>query len=64
MLEVLKLLENRLDREGRLARHYLGYPDSLPNLSLLKPPGGNTKPEGIDASFYVHRHEGRLPTVY
>jgi hypothetical protein len=64
MFEVLKLLENRVDRGGRLARHYLGYPDSLPNLALLKPPGGNTKPEGIAASFFAHKHEDRLPTVY
>jgi hypothetical protein len=64
MIEVLEMLSRREDPDGQLARHYLGYPDSLPNLSLLKPPGGNSKPEGVDANFFAQRQQGRIPIVY
>jgi len=60
----MEMLSSREDTDGQLARHYLGYPDSLPNLSLLKPPGGNSKPDGVDASFFAQRQQGRIPAVY
>jgi hypothetical protein len=42
----------------------LGYPDNLPNLSLLRPPGGNSLPDGIAASAFELRRHGALPHVY
>ncbi len=39
------------------------YPDDLPDLSRLRPPG-NTKPEGINDSCYMRRIRGELPEVY
>jgi hypothetical protein len=42
---------------------WMRYPDDLPDLSRLRPPG-NTKPEGIDDSCYAHRIRGELPEVY
>jgi HNH endonuclease len=47
-----------------LYRQLLGYPDDLPNLSLLRPPGGNTRPEGIVASCHEQRARGELPATY
>lgn len=64
MIEVLEMLSSREDAGDQLARHYLGLPDSLPNLSLLKPPGGNSKPGGVDVSFFAQRQQGRIPPVY
>lgn len=40
------------------------YPDNLPDLSRLKPPGGNSRPEGIEQSFFSQRTRGELPRTY
>ena len=42
---------------------WMRYPDNLPDLSKLKPPG-NTKPEGVNASYYARRIRGELPETY
>lgn len=47
-----------------LYRRLLGYPDDLPDLSRLRPPGGNTRPDGIEASFFRMRQQGELPATY
>ena len=53
-----------------LARHdkqtyvlWMRYPEDLPDLSRLKPPG-NSKPEGISDSCYARRTRGELPEIY
>ena len=38
-------------------------PDDLPDLRRLQPPGGNTRPAGIDQSAFVRRERGDLPLV-
>ena len=47
-----------------LFRDLLGYPDELPDLSRLRPPGGNTRPEGIAESYFVRHQRGELPETY
>ena len=47
-----------------LYRQLLGYPDDLPDLSKLRPPGGNTRPEGIAKSHFAQRQRGELPEAY
>jgi hypothetical protein len=47
-----------------LYRRLLAYPKDLPNLTRLRPPGGNTRPEGIEESAYVKRQNGSLPATY
>jgi HNH endonuclease len=42
----------------------LGYPKSLPDISKLKPPGGNKRPEGIHYSFYARRSRGELSELW
>jgi hypothetical protein len=64
MIEILAKLASRQDPEDRLVRHILGFPDSLPNLSRLKPPGENTKSGGLVASFFAHRQQGQLASTY
>jgi hypothetical protein len=39
------------------------YPEDLPDLSLLRPPGGNFRPEGILRSHHARRVRGVLPDV-
>jgi hypothetical protein len=42
----------------------LGFPDDLPDLRALKPPGGNSRPEGTDQSHLAQRRRGTLPKSY
>jgi hypothetical protein len=65
ILDVLNLLGRKRDREAaELRRRYLGYPVNLPNLSALKPPGGNSRPQGIEQSAFARRERGELPDIY
>jgi hypothetical protein len=47
-----------------LARRLLAYPDDLPDLSTLRPPQGNTRPDGIPQSHLARRQRGELPDTY
>ena len=47
-----------------LYRRLMGYPDDLPNRARLRPPGGNSRPDGVALSCWARRKEGLLPTTY
>lgn len=47
-----------------LRRKLMGYPDDLPDLSTLRPPAGNARPEGILESYFERRKRGDLPVEY
>ncbi len=65
MVDVLSALMQRQDADAdTLAKHYLGFPVSLPNLALLRPPAGNSRPSGIEQSYYAQRSRGELPDTY
>lgn len=65
ILDLLALLSRKGDPEAtEMGRRHLGYPDNLPNLSALKPPGGNSRPQGIEQSALARRNRGELPEVY
>jgi hypothetical protein len=55
-------LAERYDRP--LMQRLMGFPDDLPNLARLRPPGGNIRPEGVGASAFAARQNGTLPAVY
>jgi hypothetical protein len=38
----------------------MAYPDDLPDLRRLRPPGGNSKPEGVNQSAFALRERGAL----
>ena len=42
----------------------MDFPADLPDLSRLKPPGGNRRPEGISESCFARRERGNLPKTY
>jgi hypothetical protein len=42
----------------------MGFPADLPDLSKLKPPGGNRRPEGILESCLACRNRDDLPRTY
>jgi len=50
------------DRETILL--WLRYPENLPDLNQLRPPGGNRKPKGIRRSHHARRLRGELPEMY
>ena len=47
-----------------LYQRLLGFPDDLPNLKRLRPPSGNTWPEGLGESYFAKRQDGKLPATY
>ena len=47
-----------------LSVQLLGFPDDLPNLARLRPPGGNTRPEGVATSYFAQCANGLLPLMY
>ena len=52
ILDTLNFLQGKRDHEAvALSRRYLGYPANLPDLALLRPPGGNSRPKGIDETL-------------
>jgi hypothetical protein len=62
VLEILAMLRATDTANARsLLQRYLGFPDNLPMLSRLRPPGGNGRPNGIASSFYERRERGELP---
>lgn len=45
-------------------RKWMGYTADLPDLSGLKPPGGNSRPEGVEHSHFTRKQRGELPETY
>jgi hypothetical protein len=65
ILDTLTFLQRKRGNEAAtLCRRYLGYPANLPDLAALKPPGGNSRPKGIDESAFARRGRGTLPDIY
>lgn len=59
IFDVPRLLGRKRDREATaLRRRYLGYPANLPDLSMLKPPGGNARPRESSGARSRAGHEG------
>lgn len=47
-----------------LHRRLMGFPDDLPDLARLRPPGGNMRPEGVRASHFARWKRGSLAETY
>lgn len=47
-----------------LHRRLMGYPDDLPDLANLQPPGGNARPGGTEQSAFARRQRDTLPESY
>jgi hypothetical protein len=57
----------KADPNGDLAvylRSLMAFPIDLPNLASLHPPGGNTRPEGLQTCYFAQRARGELPATY
>jgi hypothetical protein len=60
----VRVLELSRVYDPGLYRRILGFPDDLPDLGALRPPGGNVRPEGIEESYFRRRERGELPDTY
>jgi hypothetical protein len=47
-----------------LYRKLMGFPNDLPDLKRLRPPGGNKRPEGLPVSYHAQRQRSALPDTY
>lgn len=65
ILDLLAVLQavQRPEAE-RLVRDLLAFPAVLPDLSSLRPPGGNTRPGGISDCLCERHRRGDLPVAY
>jgi hypothetical protein len=64
MLELFQALEDRRDPgAAALHRRFFGFPANLPELSALRPPEGNGRPQGVENSHFERRRRGELPAV-
>jgi hypothetical protein len=65
---VLELVEHLVEQTEpaaeRALRRILGFPDNLPNLRSRRPPGGNTRTDGITESWFERRRRNELPAAY
>jgi hypothetical protein len=65
IFEVLQALQGLKEHSQReILRRYFGFPSNLPRLATLRPPGGNSRPKGIETSFYERRQRGELAEFY
>lgn len=60
----IRILELAERFDPPLFRQLMGFPEDLPDLSRLRPPGGNSRPAGIGESYFEQRKRGTLPIGY
>lgn len=64
MKTIRKLMASDTEDGRSLLRGWLGFPAMLPDLSQLRPPGGNTRRSGLEQSFHTLFAKGELPETY
>jgi hypothetical protein len=60
----VRLVDLAGQHDANLFQQLMSYPDDLPNLARLRPPGGNSRPAGVEASHFARRDRGELPAIY
>ena len=61
---ILRVIRLAKEHDPALLQELLGFPDNLPDLSRLHPPGGNRRPTGVTRSHFAKTSRGTLPTTY
>jgi hypothetical protein len=62
-LSWIRIVELAAEHDVDLFHQLMGFPDDLPDLRRLRPPA-NSRPEGIDESYFARRARGELPDYY
>ena len=60
----IRIIELAEKYDPDLYRRLMRFPEDLPDLSRLRPPGGNSRPDGIKQSFLCRRNVGDLLDTY
>ncbi len=60
----MEIVDLSAREDPELHRKLMGFPNDLPNVARLRPPGGNTRPEGIEQSYFVQKQKAILPETY
>ncbi|MBI2481907.1 MAG: hypothetical protein HYV60_25645 [Planctomycetia bacterium] len=60
----MRIAEVARERDLELLKRLFGFPTELPDLRRCRPPGGNSRPEGITESWAAQANEGELPDCY
>jgi hypothetical protein len=59
----IRIIELAAECDRALLRELLGFPEDLPKLKACRVPR-NTRPEGIQKSYFAQRERGDLPELY
>jgi hypothetical protein len=63
-MRMIRIVDLARQHDPELFQSLMAYPDDLPNLAILRPPGGHGRPEGIFRSHFERRKRGELPATY
>ena len=65
MLELWYTLEPKQGPEAiALRNRFFGFPANLPQLSTLRPLGGNIRRQNLASSYSERQRHGNLPLIY
>jgi hypothetical protein len=59
----MRIVDLAKERDTELHQQLTGFPDDLPDLGRLRPPS-NSRPGGIEVSWYAKQQRGQLPESY
>ena len=60
----IRIVRLSVQHDPEMFRRLMGYPVDLPDLSTLRPPEGNSRPEGIAQSHFARRQRSELSDTY
>lgn len=60
----IKIIELAKLHDPELLQELMGYPTDLPALGVLRPPKGNSRPDGITESHFELNKRGELTATY
>jgi hypothetical protein len=59
----MRIVNLAKERDANLYDQLAGFPEDLPNLGRLRP-RSNSRPEGLEVSWFAQRQRGQLPETY
>jgi len=60
----IRIVEIAKSIDRPLYLHLMRFPADLPDLSRQGPPGGNSRPNGVNQSYFARRQRNELPETY
>ena len=62
-LSWIRIIDLAAENDAELFHRLMQYPNDLPDLAVLQP-DGNSRPEGVEQSYFAQRKRGELPETY